>query len=348
MIADAQAAVARVDDFNVVENAAFLDLAVRRLDEAVLIDACKAAERRDESDVRTFWRFNRADTAVVSRMHVAHFEACALTGQTTRPKGGETPLVRDLRERVGLIHELRQLRRSEELADSSHDRLGVDQVVRHRRRELLIDAHLFLDGALHADQADAELVLHQLTDSANAAVAEMIDVIHVADVLAQLEQVANGRVEVIRSQGALVELRSVLVLVELDVELQPAHAREIVLALIEEHAFEQSRRRIQRRRVAWPQLAVDFDQRFFRLAHRVAAQRVGDDVAHVVALGEEDFDDRCARGLDLVQAIGGQLGVGFDNHFAGGQIDHVGSGQRAVQLRVFNFNRLPRCARAEP
>ena len=41
--------------------------------------------------------------------------------------------------------------------------------------------HLFLDRAFHADQADAELVLEQLADGADAAVAEVIDVVHRAD-----------------------------------------------------------------------------------------------------------------------------------------------------------------------
>ena len=171
---------------------ASLHVAVRRLDEAVLVDARKARQRADQADVRTFRRLNRADAAVVRRVHVADFEARALTRQTARPKRGETALVRDLRERVGLVHELRELRGAEELADRGHDRLGVDQVVRHGRRHLLIHAHLFLDGALHADEADAELVLHQLADRAHAAVAKVIDVVDHADVLAQLEQVADG------------------------------------------------------------------------------------------------------------------------------------------------------------
>ena len=192
VIADAQAAFAGVGDLNEVEHTAVAHAAVGRLDEAVLVDARKARERADEADVRTFRRLNRADAAVVRGVHVADFESGALTRQTARPKGGETALVRDLRERVGLIHELRELRGAEELADRGHDRLGVDEVVRHGRRHLLVDGHLFLDGALHADEADAELVLHQLADGADAAVAEVIDVVDHADVLAQLEQVADG------------------------------------------------------------------------------------------------------------------------------------------------------------
>ena len=76
---------------------------------------------------------------------------------------------------------------TEEFADRGHNRLGVHQVVRHGRGHFLVHAHLFLDGAFHADQADAELVFEQFADRANAAVAEMVDVVHHADVLAQLE-----------------------------------------------------------------------------------------------------------------------------------------------------------------
>ena len=70
--------------------------------------------------------------------------------------------------------------------------------------------HLFLDGAFHADQADAELVFQQFADRANAAVAQVIDVVHRADALAQLQQVADGAVEIFRIERALVERGGVL------------------------------------------------------------------------------------------------------------------------------------------
>ena len=57
-----------------------------------------------------------------------------------------------------------------------------------------------------------------------------------ADVLAQLQQVADRRDEVRRIQRAVVERRFQA---QLDVELQAAHAAEIVLARIEEHSVEQ-------------------------------------------------------------------------------------------------------------
>ena len=94
---------------HVVGDLAVHDLAVRRLDEAVLVDAGEGRERVDQADVRAFRRLDRADAAIVGRMHVADFEAGTLTGQTARPERRETTLVRDLGERVGLVHELAEL-----------------------------------------------------------------------------------------------------------------------------------------------------------------------------------------------------------------------------------------------
>ncbi len=65
---------------------AILDGAVRRLDEAVFVDARKGAERVNETDVRAFGRLDRADATVMRGMHVAHFEARALAGETARPE----------------------------------------------------------------------------------------------------------------------------------------------------------------------------------------------------------------------------------------------------------------------
>ena len=238
---------AGVGDDDVVGDPAVLHLAVRRLDEAELVDPRVARQRRDQADVRTFRRLNRADAPVVRRMDVADLEAGALARQTAGPERRQTPLVRDLRQRVGLVHELRELRRPEELANRGHDRLRVDQVVRHRGRHFLVDRHLLLDGALHPDQADAELVLEELADGADAAVAQVVDVVDVRRIPAQLEQVLDHLVEVLRVQDLLVERR---VQPELGVQLQPADPREVVLLRVEEHVLEERPRAVERRRIA--------------------------------------------------------------------------------------------------
>ncbi len=201
-VADFVGGVARIQDLDFVDYVAVDHTLVWAFDKAVIVDARKAGERRNEADVRTFRRFDGADAAVVRGVHVADFEAGAFARQTARSKRRETPLMRDLGERIGLIHELRELARTEELAYGGHHGLGVYQVVRHGRRHFLVDRHLFFDGALHAHQTDAELVFEQFADRAHAAVAEVIDIVDYADTFAQLEQVADGVVEVFRMQDA--------------------------------------------------------------------------------------------------------------------------------------------------
>jgi hypothetical protein len=136
-------------------------------------------------------------------VHVADLEARPLAGQTARPERREATLVRDLGQRVGLVHELRELARAEVLLDHRADRLGVDQVVRHERLDLLGHAHALLDRALHADQADAVLVLHQLAHRADAAVAEVVDVVDGPAAVLELDQVTHRLEDVARGQHAV-------------------------------------------------------------------------------------------------------------------------------------------------
>ncbi len=127
---------------------------------------------------------------------VAHVEARALSGQTAGAEGRHTALVRQLGEGVGLIHELAQRRGAEELLDRRRDRADVDEALRGDDVEIL-DRHALADDALHAAEADAELVLQQLADAAHAAVAEMVDVVRLADAVGQAVEVVDGGEDVV-------------------------------------------------------------------------------------------------------------------------------------------------------
>ena len=61
-------------------------------------------------------------------MDIADFEACALTGKTARAESRETALMRELGQRVVLVHELRELGGTKEFLDSSNDRTDVDEM----------------------------------------------------------------------------------------------------------------------------------------------------------------------------------------------------------------------------
>src|ERR1035441_4889725 len=81
-VADFIIRVAGVEDTNFVNDHAFLDFAIRTFDEAVFVDAGETGERRNQADVRTFGRLDRADAAVVRGVDVADFESGALTAET--------------------------------------------------------------------------------------------------------------------------------------------------------------------------------------------------------------------------------------------------------------------------
>ena len=56
-------------------NLSVLDRTVRSLDETELVDAREHAKRRDKTDVRTFWRLDRAQTSVMGVVYVSNLES---------------------------------------------------------------------------------------------------------------------------------------------------------------------------------------------------------------------------------------------------------------------------------
>ena len=163
------------------------DFTIRAFEEAIVIRTCVSRERVDKTDVWSLWRLDRAYTSVVSRVNVAHFEACALAGQTTWTESRNATLVRDLRQWIVLIHKLRKLARTEELFDSRSNGLCVDHILRHETFGVGHAQTLF-HSAFYADQTNAELILRHLANGANAAVTQVIDVIYRAETIADTHE----------------------------------------------------------------------------------------------------------------------------------------------------------------
>ena len=176
------------------------DYAVRRLDKAEVIDAGVGCQIRDQTDVRAFRGLDRAQTAVVRVVYVSNLEGCTVTGQTAGTEGRHTALVGQLSQRVVLVHELRQRRRTEELLDGSSYRADVDQGLRRNNVEIL-NGHALANNALHAGEADAELVLQQLAYAAQTTVAQMVDIVNRTDAVTEVEQIADGSEHIINDDG---------------------------------------------------------------------------------------------------------------------------------------------------
>ncbi len=227
--------------------------------------------------------------------------------------------MRHFRQRVGLVHELAELRRPEELTDGGGGRLGVDQVVRHDGVDI-DGAHALADGALHTEQADAVLVLHQLADRPDAAVAEVVDVVDLAAAVLQVAQRLDRLQQVVLAQHALGVRR--IGDVQPHVHLHPADGGQVVAVAVEEQATEQGFRRLRGRRLARAHDAVNVDQRV--VAVGVLVHRQG--VANPRAVRLIDRQRRQAGDSGLLQRGETRLGqflTGFGVDLTGFRVDQV-------------------------
>ncbi len=291
------------DVVDLVGDLAVDDLAVRRLDEAERVDAAVRGERTDQTDVRAFGGLDRAHASVVGRVHVSDLEAGPLTGQTAGTERREATLVRQTRQRVVLVHELRQLAGAEELLDGGDDRPDVDQGLRRDRLDVL-GGHALAHDALHTGETRTDLVLDQLADVAQAAVAEVVDVVGLDDDLVavltdrlglarvELHEVLDRGDDVVGGEDAGVQR---LVRAELLVHLVAADLREVVALRVEVEVLEQRLGGLAGRRLARAELAVDVEQRVV-LALGVVLLQGG---AHGLVLAEllEDLLGGPAEGL---------------------------------------------------
>ena len=261
-------------------------------------------------------------------MHVADFESRALAGQASGSERREPPLMRDLRQRIGLIHELRELRGAEELLDHRRGRLVVHQLLRHQGFDVL-QAHPLFDRALHPHQSDAELVLDQLADRAHAAVTEMVDIVDLAVAALEVDQVAHHFEDVLAAQRALLQRHVDL---ELMIQLQAPDLGEVIALGIEEQVVEEGGRGLRRRRIAGAQPPINLDDRVFGRVELVRRKRHPERSATGLIFGEEHFDLLDPVLLELLDRLFGQLLVGLQQDFAGVGIDHIMGGNPADDL----------------
>ena len=211
-------------------------------------------------------------------------------------------------ERVRLVHELRELRGAEELLERGHDRSDVDDRLRRDRVDVL-RRHPLSHDSLHAVEADAERLLDQLADRAQAAVPEVLVLVELAADRVTREADRLGR-EVLRVLGhaelrrqvdeSLDEGEDVLrredprslrhVDVEPLVQLVAADLGQVVALGVEEERVQEVARVVDRRRLAGALLLEDLDQRLVLARGGVLLDRVHD-VDRVV----EQLQDRLVR-----------------------------------------------------
>ena len=296
-----------------------LDLAVRGFQEAELVEPCVQRQRVDQADVRAFRRFDRADTAVVGGVHVAHLEAGTFAGQTARAQRRDAALVGDFGQRVGLVHELRQLAGPEELADGGADRLGVDQVVRQQIFGLGLTQTL-AHGKFDAHQAGAELVLGQLAHAAHTTVAQVVDVVDLTLAVAQVDQQLDDGDDVLVLEG---HRAGGILTADAAVELHAADTRQVVGVLAVEQAIEQRLDGVFGRRLARTHHAVDGDAGRDLVCGIVQTQGLRDERTGVQVVGVERLEFVDVGGTQPGERVLGDLVVGAHDDLARFRVDDV-------------------------
>ncbi len=109
-------------------------------------------------------------------MDVADLEACPLSRESPGPQCAQSPLMRDLAQRVCLVHELRQLAACEEILYGRCYRFRVHKVVGHKRFHFR-KCKPFLDRPLHSHEAHSELVLEEFPNRSYPPVAEVVNIV---------------------------------------------------------------------------------------------------------------------------------------------------------------------------
>ena len=189
--------------FNFIGNTfmRLIHFAVRCFNKTKLVNNRKGRKRTDQADVRTFRRLNGAHTSVVGVMYVTDFITGPFTGQTAGSQCRETAFMRQLCQRIVLIHELGQLAAAKEFLNRRHHRTDIDQRLRSDNIHVL-DGHAFFYHTFHTGQADTELVLQKFAYAADTTVAQMVDIIFFTMSVHYIQQITKRSKDIFFGNGA--------------------------------------------------------------------------------------------------------------------------------------------------
>ena len=256
-------------------------------------------------------------------VNVSHVEVGALAGQAAGAERGDTALVRKLGQRVRLIHELAQRAGAKELLDRRRDGTDVDQALGRDDVEIL-QSHALADHALHAGETDAELVLQQLTHAADAAVAEMVDIVRLADAVREAAEIVRRGEDIVADD--VLRHEKIHVLLEHFLKL---------FALILLHVLAQED---EADALAQTELFLD-DAAVLRIVVREADEiggidhAVGEDADGLV-LADGDTHGVNALLLQLADALAGKRFAGVGDDLAGHRVGNGLSQSIAGNARV--------------
>ncbi len=218
-----------------------------------------------------------------------------------------------------MIHKLGQLAGAEKLFDRCRDRLGIDHLLGHKSLGFS-QCQTLLNGALYPNQTDTELVLSHLTDTADAAVAEVVDVIDNPFTVADVDQLLQHHNDIFVGEDTLA---GNLFTTKAFVELHATDCREIIAIRAEEEALEQILRRLFGRRLTRAHHAVDLYLGFKLAGSRINTKGGRNIRAVIEIVGEEGLYTLDTLGNQDLKQLLGDLSIGIGNDFTRLLIDKL-------------------------
>ncbi|MNS82013.1 hypothetical protein D3C72_1157470 [compost metagenome] len=219
-------------------------------------------------------------------MYVSNFKACTFTGQTAWAQCRDTTLVRDLGQRVVLVHKLRQLAGAEELFHRRRNWLGVDHVLWHQGVQIA-QGQTFFHRTLNTYQTYTELVLSHFADGTDTTVAQVVDIVHFAFTVTDIDELLHHFNDVVFAQDA----RTFdLVTQQRTVELHTTNRRQIIAVFREEQVLKQVFSSFASWRLTRAHHAVDFYQRAQTIACWIDTYGLRDVRTVVQIVGEQRFN----------------------------------------------------------
>ncbi len=153
--------------------------------------------------------------------------------------------MRQLSKRVSLVHELRELRTTKELANCGNYWPDVDQCSRSRCGRVHLRGHALFYNAFHSQETNTELVLDQFTNGSHSAVTQMVDIVIVRSTVVDRDHAPNQLDDVVSGERAdrFLNAQSAVQLISTD-------TTEVVFTVVEKEVLDKLPRIVDTRRLA--------------------------------------------------------------------------------------------------
>ena len=169
----------------------FIQLTIWGFNKSILVNPCIGCQRVNQADIRTFRCLDRTHSSIMGIVNVSNLKTGSVSGQTAWSQCGETTFMRQLGQRVILVHKLGQLRTSEEFFNCRCHRFNINQRLWRNALQVL-SCHSLANHTFHTGKADTVLVLQKFTNGTDTAIAQMVNIVIISNTIFQVNIIVNG------------------------------------------------------------------------------------------------------------------------------------------------------------